>query len=327
MHRRTVLLVLLLASMGAIASWLAWHAPFLKKAEGAAGSAQPAIGPDVKEPAAKGNSSPQQAVTQQPQQAVHSVGNFAEGLAGAADLRQFALNAIRKPEFGGVSYAGYAIHLCRVYYTLHAASGLKDRNGIPYDPKEDSSLYAKRVSYMQAAERRCASFSPDELSSDKDVNLAEREKQERDKHAVIKERYEIALKSGDESSRLRVAAEVLELRDPLLLASMGHRMMLGRENGRMGYSLDGVFYPVNSEEGGSLQIALDLLPCRFGLPCDTTDVNVVQACITHSQCFANKEDFLTSELSEENRQRVSGFLRRLTEVVNSSDANAFRRGG
>jgi hypothetical protein len=140
----------------------------------------------------------------------------------------------------------------------------------------------------------------------------------------MKDRYTAAAKSGNEQQRLDVAAEVLKTRDPLLLAALGSKFMIGQINGRIGYTLDGTFYPVMNE-GGPLHVALQLLPCQFGLPCDSRDVNVVQACITHSQCFANKEEFLTSELSAEDRQRVASFLRRLTDIVNSGDASAFRR--
>lgn len=314
--------VLLLSSGVAVASWLVWTKDSPTTESAPSQSGQPTKSSEV---AVRPEQQLQSADLRQ--HAKDNMGTLAQDLAGAKDYRLFALNAVRRPDLGGISYAGYAIGLCRVYGTLRAASGLADGNGIPYDNKEDSALYAKRVSYMQAMERRCASFSSEELSFDENLALTGRGKQERDKHAALQERYEAALKSGEESARLRVAAEALATRDPLLLVNMGHKMAIGRENGRIGYSLDGVFYPVNSEEGGSLHIALDLLPCKFGLPCDSTDINVVQACITHSQCFANKEEFLTSELSAESRRRVADFLRRLTEIVNSGDANAFRRSG
>lgn len=311
----------------AVASWFAWTFVFNKEPaviesvlpQGSVPAASSAVAALPKQQ--------RQLAAPWPQQATDNRVLLARELAGATDYRVFALNALRRPDLGGISYAGYVIGLCRVYGTLRAASGLQDRNSIPYDAREESTLYAKRVGYMQAMEQRCASFSPEELSFDENLKLAGRGKQERDKHALIKEQYDAALQSGDESARLRAAAEVLAARDPLLLANMSQKIAIGRDSGRMGYTLDGVFYPVNSEEGGSLHVALDLLPCKFGLPCDSTDVNVVQACITHSQCFTNKEEFLTSELSPENRRRVADFLSRLTEIVNSGDANAFRRGG
>jgi hypothetical protein len=251
-------------------------------------------------------------------------GSLAQELAGAADLKQFAADAVRRPELGGIGYAAYATALCRSYYTLHAASGLNDRTSIPYDAKQDPVLHAKRVSYMQAMERRCASFSPKELSAAQASSLSERETQERDRLWAIRERYAAATRSGDEEQRLDAAAQALRTRDPLLLAHLAHKLVMTRSNGRLGYTLDGSFYPV-MQEGGPLHVALELLPCQFGLPCDSRDLNVVQACITHSRCFANKEALLTSELSPEDMQRVAYFLRRLTVIVNSGETSAFRR--
>lgn len=250
---------------------------------------------------------------------------LARDLADAQDYRQFSLRAVAKPELGGISYANYAQSVCRRYATLHAASGLTDRNSIPYDGKEDSTLYAKRVSYMQRMERRCASFSSNEISYDSALEFAAREVQEKDLHAVLKRRYERAANSGNEKERLQVASEVLATRDPLLLANLTYKFLGGRENGRIGFYLDGTFYPAGTEAGGALQIALDILPCRLGLPCDTTDVNVVQACISASKCFANKEELLTSEVSEEGKRQIERYVARLVQVVDEKDVNAFRR--
>lgn len=152
---------------------------------------------------------------------------LARDLADAQDYRQFSLRAVAKPELGGISYANYAQSVCRRYATLHAASGLTDRNSIPYDGKEDSTLYAKRVSYMQRMERRCASFSSNEISYDSALEFAAREVQEKDLHAVLKRRYERAANSGNEKERLQVASEVLATRDPLLLANLTYKFMGG----------------------------------------------------------------------------------------------------
>ena len=95
--------------------------------------------------------------------------------------------------------------------------------------------------------------------------------------------------------------------DPLLLDELGERLLLRRIAGEPTLYFDGQRF---SDEAGraTVQAALRLLPCRFGLACDERDPGIWLACLRGDGCASSRAEQAPAE-AQALGERIAAALR------------------
>jgi hypothetical protein len=247
---------------------------------------------------------------------------LSDGLRDAADLRVFAMEAIKHPQDGGVSYSAYASSTCRVA-TVAVLSVLVDWNvaDLPYVAPEDPRAYAKRNAAFKKVKAACAGFSENELSYARDIELDAQAKALNDLQETLSARVRAALASGDMAQRRAALSAVLENGDPLLIANNIERLLMERTDAGLGVWLDGKLIP--SAEAATLKSALWVLPCTLGLLCDEKTTPLIQACLDRGACYSNRVDYALSQTPDDQKAAFVAMLSKLEAAVRARKVDAF----
>lgn len=301
MNMRLLVPIALAAAIGVVAVGTARRdrAP----APAAPAAAAVVVAPAVEAvPAVSTRSTPTPAAAQVPRPRIEPL-SFR--LAHATDLRVFAQEAAQHPEQGGITYAAHATGLCRVarLAALSDSTSWDDAQVAPRDG-EDSLVYGKRVAVFDAAKAACRSFTADELGALEDLDRTAAERGD-----TLRLLADTA-RSGSRSAGL---AAVLGSGDPLLLQNTLERLLLVRQDGKLAYRFDGTSIPV--QDASAFSAAVQVLPCRLGLPCGPTAPEVLQACLQHGQCAADKIELLRSALAPQDVGAFDAYLAQLVQVV------------
>ncbi len=190
-------------------------------------------------------------------------GQMAQEAARARNLREFVEHAKQLPEAGGISYAIAALAYCSTWH------GLRDEHLRLEQEAEGSTVPAvhERLLTIAVAAARCEGFTADQLSRAAMDSLSKSGPAFHDPIITMRSRLQSA-KTDDE--RLALAREVMQMRDPLLLATAGR--LFGQSVPTEPPHVDG------RKWGGGTPVAYGhawlLVACSFGLSCDQSDLDI-----------------------------------------------------
>lgn len=241
----------------------------------------------------------------------------------ADDLRIFVEMAKRVPSKGGLLYADAALTECRTFREegigQRAAVGIQSRS----TSEPDQQLVKKQADSLDWLEKRCASFTSDELS------LTERRslitwgadvdplwKLQRSMSRAYR-----ATSGGDARTPLMQAA--LSARDPLLLEIV-RSLAWTRQPG----ASSSVIYVDSAPFGGldaeSFNLAWRLFQCTAASDCGAADAMLRQECALGGVCQDSIEASVRSQAGSSARyDRIVSVAARLSRIASHGDVRAF----
>ena len=240
-------------------------------------------------------------------------GEMARDFESSRELRDFVERARKRPEAGGISYALAAIGYCNSW------EGMRDeRERLQREAAGSTVLKVhERLLAVSIATGRCAAFKPDEVSLEAMYSMYASPAAKLDPIIGIQARLKSA---RTEQERTEVARQLLQMRDPLLLASASR--MFSQGNAESLPHVDGRRW------GGVSQVAYLnawlLVPCSFGASCDHADIEVAMACAQYGQCYPDRRELIRARLSPQDHADALRLHARLVEIVTTADAAALR---
>lgn len=243
---------------------------------------------------------------------------LAHELAKADDLRVFAEAAKQKPELGGFAYAQVAANMCQ----LRESPALQSAGKLA--PLSNHPSVHKRIEAYKRFERRCGSFTKEELANDYGVAFMREGRQRGDvivnAQYALGDRFESTKRSRDGDSAL--VAEAMMIGDPLILDMLQTFTAVVTKDGKPRSYLDGV------EFGGvprqDFHYAWMLTGCAFS-NCDLdNNTDVLLACVNNGVCVADRVALLEWELSRQPGRfdRIMQVQRRLVSVIQNREVEA-----
>jgi hypothetical protein len=226
------------------------------------------------------------------------------------------MRARQRPEAGGISYAAAALTYCDQWQIFR-----EERARLEQEiAGAFGSLGPKSPERLQTISRaidRCEGLSAADTSLQSMFTLYDSKTAKHDRILVARGRLQQAKNS--EERRLAVR-EILLMRDPLLLGSVGRYL---------GQGLAGAAPQVDGMDWGGVSApayvnAWALVPCSFGLPCDETDTEVALFCAQHGQCLSGRREMLKARLLPQDYADMLRLHVRLVEIVANADAEALR---
>jgi hypothetical protein len=286
--------------------------------------AREAVSPRVPQSAATTSSSgPAQPVIANVAPAQVQIQPAGSGMAGslraAKDLRVFAMEAARRPEVGGITYAAYAADICRVAknsvgFTMNDWSA----PDLPYQAPEDPRVYAAKNQAYKSAKASCQGFTEQETAFES--QLTAQAKTQGDVIDKAKATVKAALASGDIAQRKEALAMVLQSGDPLLLSETLERLVLQKTDQGLAYWVDGKQVSMNTP---NIQAAFSVLPCKLGLICDDRTPEVLMTCINTGQCYSDRLEMVRAAIPESQRGEFDSVLANLESAVKSGRTDRF----
>jgi hypothetical protein len=243
-------------------------------------------------------------------------GLMAQEAERADNLRAFIARAQQRPEAGGVSYAAAALTYCDQWEVFREElARLQSEVAGSYSgvgPKSPERLQA-----ITWALGRCDGLSPAQTSLQSMFTLYDSKAAKLDQILAARGRLQQAKHIEERQIAVR---DILLMRDPLLLASVGR--YLGQGLAGAVPQVDGINWGGVSES--AYASAWSLVPCSFGLSCDETDAEVALACVQHSQCFSSRKELLKARLLPQDYADMLRLHERLIDIVARADAEALR---
>ena len=234
--------------------------------------------------------------------------------AAINDGRKFAVIAWEHPSRGGRYYAAKVVGGCAIVKNF--TDGLDTvQPDISIVGEHNYLLASKALSKLQA---RCGQFSTNELEQySTDVGA----KDGQDKLFAIAGKFSRAVHEGS-SRRTEAVRELLETRDPLLLDGVGIRLLTHEE--LRAYYFDGQLVPY-SEAENDLVAAMYLAPCILGLPCDSTDQQLLISCSTGAGCFDSRADQIRQTITEGDKRmpQILSLAGRIAAAMQAADVDKF----
>ena len=240
-------------------------------------------------------------------------GQMAREADHARNLREFVERATSLPEAGGISYAITALAYCNTWHEL------RDEHLRLEQEAASSSLPSvhERLLTISVAAARCDGFTADQISREAMYSLSKSAPAFHDPIITMRSRLQNAKTDDD---RLAVAREILQMRDPLLLATAGR--MFAQSVADDPPHVDGRRW------GGVSPVAYvhawSLVPCSFGSSCDQSDTEISVACAKVGQCYQDRWEMLRAKLSSQDYADALRLHARLVEIVASAKAEALR---
>jgi len=237
--------------------------------------------------------------------------NMATLLRDSKDLRVFAMDAMGRPEAGGVTYAAYAVGICRAARVMVMASMVDwTVADLPYTAPEDPRTYAAKNESYKRIKAACQSFSDDKTGDERDIQLRAQE----DTLQKLSLQVKAAVASNDPSQRKSALAAVLDNGDPLLVSEQLERLLLEKTPQGLAYWIDGKQVPAMNS--GILQAALGVLPCALGLVCDERSALVLGACLNTGKCYTDQIEMVLANLPDDSqRAQLKSTLASLESAV------------
>jgi hypothetical protein len=244
-------------------------------------------------------------------------------LNDSKDLRAFAMNAINRPEAGGVTYAAYAANLCLVARTAVLVTIMDwTAEDLPRADLEDPHLFAIRNASYKRIKAACQSFSDYESGGERDIQLIAQAKAQGDALEKVALQVKTAIASNDISRRKSALAAVLNNGDPLLVSNQLERLLLEKTPDGLAYWIDGKQVPVMNS--AVLQTALVVLPCRLGLVCDERSPEVLAPCLNSGKCYASRVELAMANLPDDaQRAKLTSTLASLESAVRARRIDRF----
>ena len=197
--------------------------------------------------------------------------------SAAQDLRVFVESSKQQPLVGGIFYASIAINECRF-------SGAGDTSASPSVKTEQ-----KREQARARLRSRCASFTESELSTDALMQLTSLRDASRDPLRAAYNKWNEARASGNRTGQQASLDQVLQLRDPMLVAAVSPYSVLPA-------AFNGI--AVKGEELTLYQGVWSLLPCGFGADCGPNNLAVLRECADGGVCYGGKLEMVRAELAK-----------------------------
>ncbi len=209
---------------------------------------------------------PVRAVTAAPVQASTDLAPLL--VAPEAELRATLQTALATRAQGGRLYARALARRCDALAGLSAAPA----------PDFNDARHQRATARQAALEAGCGQLAPAEWLAL--VNVAADEPASGDPLLTVQQ------SDLDEDALLRA---VFERPDALLLDELGERLLLRRIGGQPTLYFDGERFDTEPRLA-TMQAALRLLPCQFGLACDERDPQVWLACLRGEGCAASRTE-------------------------------------
>lgn len=238
---------------------------------------------------------------------------MARDFESSRDLRDFVERARKRPNAGGTSYALAAIGYCNSW------EGIRDERERLRQEATGSTVpkVEERLLAVSIATGRCDGFKPDEISLEAMYSVYASPAAKHDPIISIQGRLKSA---RTEQERTEVAREILQMRDPLLLASAGRMFSQG--------TAESLPHVDGRRWGGVSQVAYLnawlLVPCSFGAACDHADIEVAMACARYGHCYPDRRELIRARLSPQDHADALRLHARLVEIVTTADADALR---
>jgi hypothetical protein len=248
--------------------------------------------------------------------ALTQYGRMARLMAEARDLRVFAETAKQRPSEGGIAYADAAIAYCI------SLRGVKERMAsVERQAANDAAFGARRMKFISDLLRRCDSFTAEELGG---TSVEALFKSGLSTDPIIQARAKLHVWSRlTKQEREATAQAVLDMKDPILLQRLGSFYQVSEGDSQVVYFNGKAFGGVDPI---AFQMALNLLPCAFGQPCDSSDAEVVNACAIDGLCFNDLwqlRQFASRDKPELFNSALDVYLQ-LVQAVSAGDPAAFR---
>lgn len=243
---------------------------------------------------------------------------LAHQMAKASDLRVFAEMAKQKPELGGYAYAQTAALMC----------GMRDqpamRNAAMLAPLSNKPNVQQRMEAYKRFERRCASFTQEELTNGYSIDFMREARQRGDvvirAHYDWGERFEASARSP--SAAQAIVEEVLAMRDPLSIDLLQTFSTITTKDGQNKAYLDGQLYGGVSKQ--DFHYAWMLTGCAFS-SCDIdNNSDVLLTCLKTGHCVQDRHALLEWEMSRTTGrfERIMQVHRRLVAAIDNKELAA-----
>ena len=240
-------------------------------------------------------------------------GQMAQEADRARNLREFVERVKKLPEAGGISYAITALAYCNTWHELRDAHLRLEQEAAT------STLPAvhERLLTVSVAAARCEGFTADQVSREAMDALSKSAPAFHDPIITMRSNLQNAKTDAD---RLAITREILQMRDPLLLATAGRMFDQSVANDLP--HVDGRTW------GGASPLAYrhawSLVPCSFGSSCDQSDTEIAVACVKFGQCYQDRREMFRAKLSSQDYTDALRLHARLVEIVTSANAEALR---
>jgi hypothetical protein len=244
------------------------------------------------------------------------VSAMAHDFYSTKNMRAFIAEAKKKPEAGGISYAARGLLECE-----HRMSW---PSSLPYDSKQDSAVYAKRLEVLKHSQYLCQGMLPEEVTTYKHSMMQDFGDQEGDIRLKAHTELRAALHSKDPVLLRDQVTNWLAMKDPMMLENYGQEVMLSQSGAKNTFWFEGKNY--TGEAIKEIRSAWNLAACEFGAQCDQFDLRVATACIEESRCFNSRFEYEQNGLylnKPEAYQRVLAYQKRLVDAIKREDINAF----
>lgn len=248
--------------------------------------------------------------------------------AQAKDMRVFVEWAKQHPELGGWFYAEKGVRDCLMVRNFVTSNESIAKYGSYYTPEN----YPKRQQAFESLKTLCQGFLSIEISDAVLRTMSQQAKQSGDIFYRIAADLESANAQKDAVKKAasldEINKKIFATKDPLLIERYGYSLNVGNLAQSRVYWLDGIAYEVNSPAGRNMMQAWTLVPCSLGLQCDVTHQTVMIACLQFNLCGKSYLDYIEMDLKNGNEAdrlpQLMGFYKRLSEVVNAGDWDAFK---
>lgn len=233
----------------------------------------------------------------------------------AGSWRPRVYSSAKQAEVGGAFYASNMLGFCQGF--------IETRDLARDEPVQANPQ--RRAQALRALAERCEDFvdsdfqQQDALRSDPKDPLFEAGRQLQAARAAY---------FKDPAARpqlLQALGTAISTRDPLLIDSLGQRLIAYREpaTGRTAFFFDGVAYPLG--QSPDIGLALHLVPCELGLRCDDSEARAQLRCASGACCEGGRLNEVQAMLvgRAEDFERIRLLARAMADAITRGDAAAF----
>lgn len=208
------------------------------------------------------------------------------------NVREFVEYALKHPLEGGNFYAERALRRC-----AQVSPDLLAMNQTQFSGQPD---YQKISSSADSIRSACKDLTASELSEQRRKDILTQGLNSKDPLVSAMHNYVLATsnyKPESRAQRLSATAIILDLADPLLIDDVGSRLTIAfdPQTNRVSNYFQGKYYPLDGRDG-EVGLALFLLPCAMGSPCDSSDHEVRRKCAVEQQCAASRAEIVRGML-------------------------------
>lgn len=244
--------------------------------------------------------------------ALPSSADLARKFNGAASMRAFVYEALKRPEEGGYQYAFAALELCKY-----------DGTSLRLAPTANAQ---QKAAYERLA-RRCDMSGAERDAARRQITADRRASYDRDPYLALAFEMIAAL---DAPQRRRVVAAILASGDPLALWYLNTAVQY-LENGRpmSGVYFGGRYYPNAVDDANGIDVfahAMELAVCSLGIDCGPESAEVLMMCVDKGWCGESVREAMRTGLGPERAAmfaQIEALAARLVVEIRHRNVAAF----